>query len=193
MTGLIQPDYLLALGEFPYDDSEPAHRRGVAKTADYLKQSQLIRHKQRQFKLIAPIYGGKNEDLLRKSLESVLGSGIQLDGVTLCLGEQLTFAERESIYERVKQAMRQTKAEWLLGVSGRGRIEVVEHAVQCGFSLFEVSYPFWLADRLTALLCREGKYCEVKPEMTTSDSPLDASCSCYCCRRHSAAYVGYLC
>jgi queuine tRNA-ribosyltransferase len=74
-----------------------------------------------------------------------------------------------------------------------GKIEDIEHGLKFGITIFEINYPFYLAENQIALIKTEkGKYIEKKPERTAELEPLDANCKCYACERHSESYIAHL-
>ena len=53
---------------------------------------------------------------------------------------------------------------FVLGLAGLGKIEDIKHALKFGITLFEINYPFLLAEKHTALIrSKEGTYSELTP------------------------------
>eukprot|EP00919_Chromeraceae_sp_WS-2016_P053307 GHVR01126622.1.p1 GENE.GHVR01126622.1~~GHVR01126622.1.p1 ORF type:complete len:106 (+),score=6.85 GHVR01126622.1:1368-1685(+) len=100
--------------------------------------------------------------LLSRSLEQVLNHNV--DGLLLCdLCDEETLDEREGIYTAVKERLLKEDKQYLLGLSGQGKIDDIEHARKFGVSIFEVNYPFLLAEKHIALIEEKGIYSEKHP------------------------------
>lgn len=52
----------------------------------------------------------------------------------LCEGE--TLKEREDIYQKITKMLEETKKNYVLSLSGLGKLEDVEHGIKSGVSLF---------------------------------------------------------
>lgn len=50
-----------------------------------------------------------------------------------------------------------------LCLAGKGKLEDIEHAMNFGFEMFEVHYPFLVAEKQKALIFEDGKYVEKDP------------------------------
>lgn len=119
----------------------------------------------------------------------------EVDGFVICdLCESETMEERELIYNTIHQRLQQIPDKnYILALAGAGRIQDIQHALTFGVSLFEVNYPFMLAEDQKALVRNEdGTYSERVPELKKELLALDPTCKCYTCQRHSESYIAHL-
>ena len=91
--------------------------------------------------------------------------------------------------ERVQES---GKKDLVLGLAGMGRIPDIQHALDFGFTLFEVNYPFKLAEEQKALVKTEMGWEERTPVLSRELKPLDPQCKCYTCTRHNESYIAHL-
>ena len=125
-----------------------------------------------------------------------------IDGIVVCdLCESETIEEREDIFNtiltRIAQEESREKSYFFgkklkLCLAGLGKIEDIEHAMKFGFSIFEVNYPFKLAEEQKILTLQDGKYLAREPVRKEELMPLQEGCECHTCQNHSEAYVFHL-
>lgn len=76
-----------------------------------------------------------------------------VDGLVVCdVCEEETIEEREVIYNHISERLKQESKQYILALAGKGKIEDIEHARQFGYTHFEVTYPFMLAEKHVALI-----------------------------------------
>ena len=80
------------------------------------------------------------------------------------------------------------RPRYLMGV---GRPEDLIFAVRSGYDLFDCVLPTRNA-RTGTLFTSKGKINIKRAEFTNDPRPADESCSCYCCRHFSRAYLRHL-
>ena len=79
-----------------------------------------------------------------------------------------------------------------LALAGEGKIEDIEHAMKYGYEIFEVSYPFLLAEKLIALVPSEEGFVEHTPVKHENLLPLCKDCKCHTCQNHAESYIAHL-
>lgn len=127
-------------------ESNKSHKRAINKTTSYLENSQLVKGTHEGTKILGAIHGAKNLSLLNRSLEQILNH--EVDGFVICdLCDKETIEEREVVYKTIHERLNQiTEKKYILGMAGLGKIEDITHALKFGVSIFEVNYPFLLAE-----------------------------------------------
>jgi tRNA-guanine family transglycosylase len=119
----------------------------------------LITEPHSETKILGAIHGGKNISLLSRSLEQILD--FEVDGFTICdICDKETIEERELIYNTIHQRLGEIKdKKFILAMAGLGKIEDIVHAMKFGVTIFEINYPFALAEEQKALIHNEdGTY-----------------------------------
>lgn len=57
------------------------------------------------------------------------------------------------IYKTILKRLEEVEGKtFILGLAGLGKIEDIQHAIKFGISIFEVNYPFQLAESQKALI-----------------------------------------
>jgi queuine tRNA-ribosyltransferase len=137
--------------------------------------------------LFAIVQGGMFEDLRDESLEGlnqVDTPGIAIGG--LSVGEPKE--EFLRILNHIAPKLPAAKPHYLMGV---GTPEDLVTGVAAGIDMFDCVLPTrnarngWLFTRFGDLKLRNARY---KSDLR----PIDARCTCYCCRNFSRAYVHHL-
>lgn len=86
--------------------------------------------------------------------------------------EKDTQEEREVVYNTINELLKQEyeredsdfkDKKLKLALAGTGKLPDIEHAMKFGYEIFEVSYPFILAENHKALIKRNGKLEEHSP------------------------------
>ncbi len=137
--------------------------------------------------LFGIVQGGMFEHLRLHSLEKITEQAF--DGVAiggLSVGEPK--ADFERILRFIGHQLPTNKPRYLMGV---GTPEDLVLGVSQGIDMFDCVMPTrnarngWLFTRFGDLKLRNASY-------KKDDRPLDPSCSCYCCRNFSRAYLHHL-
>jgi queuine tRNA-ribosyltransferase len=137
--------------------------------------------------LFGIVQGGMFENLRSYSLEKI--SEQDFDGVAiggLSVGEPKEDFER--ILRFIGHQLPVNKPRYLMGV---GTPEDLVFGVQQGIDMFDCVMPTrnarngWLFTKFGDIKLRNAKY-------KTDNRPLDPSCSCYCCKNFSRAYLHHL-
>ena len=137
--------------------------------------------------LFGIVQGASHLDLRRKSLEETVNIGF--DGYAiggLSVGEEKSVMF--TVIEEIAPQMPEEAPRYLMGV---GTPEDLVEAVARGVDMFDCVLPTRNGRTGQAFTSR-GKL-NIKNAQWTNDSrPLDESCSCSVCRRHSRAYLRHL-
>ncbi|MCC6130269.1 MAG: tRNA guanosine(34) transglycosylase Tgt [Acidobacteria bacterium] len=133
------------------------------------------------------VQGGMYEDLRRQSAEFIgsLGfEGVACGGVSV--GEPK--AEMRRIVEVTAPLLPAGRPRYLMGV---GRPDDLVHAVASGFDMFDCVLPTRAA-RHGLAYTRTGSITIKNSRYREDPAPLDETCVCLACRRHSRAYLRHL-
>ena len=133
------------------------------------------------------VQGACYEDLRRASAQQILDLGF--DGYAiggLAVGE--TKAQREDMTELTAQLLPADKPRYLMGVGTP--LDLLE-AVHRGVDMFDCIMPTALAQHGIAFAAR-GKLDLRRGVHRVADQPLDATCRCEACTRHSRSYLHHL-
>ena len=137
--------------------------------------------------LFGIVQGGMFESLRSYSLEKITDQGF--DGVAiggLSVGEPKE--DFEKILRFIGHQLPEDKPRYLMGV---GTPEDLVFAVGQGIDMFDCVMPTrnarngWLFTRFGDLKLRNAQY-------KNDERPLDPTCSCYCCKNFSRAYLHHL-
>ena len=137
--------------------------------------------------LFGIVQGGMYESLRSYSLEKITQQGF--DGIAiggLSVGEPK--ADFERILKFIGHQLPAEKPRYLMGV---GTPEDLVFAVGQGIDMFDCVMPTrnarngWLFTRFGDLKLRNAQY-------KNDERPLDPTCSCYCCKNFSRAYLHHL-
>ena len=138
--------------------------------------------------LFGIVQGAAHLDLRRISLEQTVDIGFDgyaIGGLSVGEEKSVTF----EVIEEIAPRMPQEAPRYLMGV---GTPEDLVEAVARGVDMFDCVLPTRNGRTGQAFTSR-GKL-NIKNARWTNDSrPLDESCACSVCRRHSRAYLRHLC
>jgi queuine tRNA-ribosyltransferase len=133
------------------------------------------------------VQGGMYEDLRRESADFIGSAGFE--GVAcggVSVGEPK--AEMRRMVEITGPLLPLERPRYLMGV---GHPDDLVHAVSHGFDMFDCVLPTRAARHGLAYV--SGGSITIKNSRYREDqSPLDANCGCFTCRRHSRAYLRHL-
>ena len=137
--------------------------------------------------LFGIVQGASHLDLRRASLEQTVDT--DFDGYALC---GLSVGEEKSVMFEVigeiAPRMPNERPRYLMGV---GTPEDLVEAVARGIDMFDCVLPTRNGRTGQAFTSR-GKLNIKNAQWTTDSRPLDESCNCSVCRRHSRAYLRHL-
>jgi queuine tRNA-ribosyltransferase len=137
--------------------------------------------------LFGIVQGGSNPDLRRLSARETAAIGFPGFGIGgLAVGETAT--ERAIAIESTVPELPSSAVRYVMGL---GDTEGLLDAVARGVDLFDCVLPTRLA-RHGKALTRSGDISIKRSEWRTDDRPLDETCDCVACRRHSRAYIRHL-
>jgi queuine tRNA-ribosyltransferase len=133
------------------------------------------------------IQGGIHVDLRRESAESTRAIGF--DGYAiggLSVGEPI-----DLMYQTVAETTPHLPVEQPRYLMGAGTPEDLVECVSRGIDMFDCVLPTRNA-RNGQLFTSQGRLNIRNARFAEDDGPLDPSCGCYTCRRHSRAYLRHL-
>ncbi len=133
------------------------------------------------------LQGGLFPALRRRAAEHM--AGVPADGVSIggfCVGEP-----KELMWEVVDAtttALPLDKPRYLMGI---GTPEDLWDAVDLGVDMMDCVWPTRVA-RNGQVMTRQGRFNITNAACREDFGPLDASCACFVCKRHTRAYLGHL-
>jgi queuine tRNA-ribosyltransferase len=137
--------------------------------------------------LFGIVQGGVYDDLRKQSLEELMAIGF--DGIAiggLSVGEPKP--EMYRMLDYLGDILPQDKPHYLMGV---GTPEDIVYGVKNGIDMFDCVMPTrnarngWLFTRFGDIKIKNAKY-------KLDETPLDPTCTCYCCQNFSRAYLHHL-
>jgi len=214
---LTKPDVLVSFSEVPEitDSGAKRNKRAAAKNSYFLQET-LKAFKDTNTMVLAPINASKFEDILETTIEGLKAhdpQGYVIQG--LYLGESAE--ERAKILEAIQKTLGENIVkEKNIVLSSDGNPVQVLDSLKYGINLFEVEYPFALAEKGFAIAFNPTDFYEYKADgenrvteragheykaktINLFDNqykevlePLDSKCSCYSCKNHTKAYIHHL-
>ncbi len=137
--------------------------------------------------LFGIVQGGMYEELRSRSLEGLRAIGFDgyaIGGLSVGEGQEKMLA----VLDALMPQMPADAPRYLMGV---GTPRDIAQAVQRGVDLFDCVLPTRNA-RNGQLFSRGGVLNIRNARFRTDTAPVDAECSCYCCRNFSRAYLHHL-
>ena len=137
--------------------------------------------------LFGIVQGGVVPALRRESADFLCQQpfdGLAIGG--LAVGD--TRAQREDTTAFAAELLPADRPRYLMGVGTPPDLLV---AIGCGVDMFDCILPTHLASQGTAFT-GTGRVRVTRSAYNSCDEPLDASCTCMVCRKHSRAYLGHL-
>jgi|TARA_B100002052_G_C15860445_1_gene589835 queuine tRNA-ribosyltransferase len=170
----------------PYPASHEDVREACGRTHRWLERC-VSSHKRANQALFGIVQGGVYEDLRRESARVVAGfdlPGCAIGGVSV--GEPS--AAMHEVVRWCTPLLPEHKPRYLMGV---GTLPEMAQAVAHGIDLFDCVLPTRLGRHGAALV--GGERWNLKNARFREDHrPLDPSCSCFCCKHHTRAYLHHL-
>jgi queuine tRNA-ribosyltransferase len=137
--------------------------------------------------LFGIVQGGIYPDLREKSASHI--ASLPFDGYSiggLAVGEEKN--DMYAMLDVVNQSLPEDKPRHLLGV---GTPEDLIQGIRHGIDLFDCVLPTRLG-RNGAVFTPEGRLNLRNAKNKSDESPIDVTCSCYCCSNFSKAYLHHL-
>jgi queuine tRNA-ribosyltransferase len=180
-------DIIMCLDECtPFPASHEEAERSLQITLHWARRCREA-HRDPGQALFGIVQGGMYPDLRRRSAEALMRIGF--DGYAL---GGLSVGESK---EQMVQIVRETtpllppdRPRYLMGV---GTPEDILTAVQQGVDMFDCVLPTRNA-RNGMLFTSRGRLVIKNTQYAEDERPIDADCSCYCCRHYSRAYLRHL-
>jgi len=144
----------------------------------------LYGHRQAMFGIVQ---GSTYKDIRSDSIDAL--TGMDFDGYAiggLAVGEPT-----ETMYEFTEFSASRLPADKPRYLMGVGMPENLLECIERGVDMFDCVIPTRNGRRAT-LFTRRGKLNMSNAQFKNDGSPVDAECSCYCCRTFSRAYVHHL-
>lgn len=137
--------------------------------------------------LFGIVQGGKYADL-RKHCATKL---VEMDFPGYSIGGTSVGEPREVMYQMVSDTvihLPETKPRYLMGVGSP--LDILEGVIR-GVDMFDCVLPTRVA-RHGAVMTSSGRVNIKDAKYSTSFTPLDSECDCYCCRNYTKAYLRHL-
>lgn len=180
-------DVAMVLDEcIPYDAPRAYVSASTQRTIRWAERCLKARTKKDQ-QLFGIIQGGLFADLRESCADEMTQmpfEGFAVGGLGVGEGEE----QLHSVGASTVGLLPEDRPRYLMGV---GRPEDIIHAVRAGFDLFDCVLPTRNA-RNGTLFTSRGKLSIKRAEFARDPRPLDETCSCYCCRNFSRAYLRHL-
>ena len=180
-------DIIMAFDEcIPYPATHDYARKSIRKTLHWAEEC-LKAHGRTDQALFGIVQGSVFEDLRRDCATSLAGldfPGYAVGGVSV--GEGLELLKK--VVEYTEPFLPEHKPRYLMGV---GLPEDILASIERGMDMFDCVIPTRYA-RSATLFTRRGKIRLTNRRYRRDFFPVDASCSCYCCRHFTRAYLHHL-
>jgi queuine tRNA-ribosyltransferase len=180
-------DIIMSLDECtPYPATYDAARLSMELTCRWAKRGLEAGH-DRYGGLFGIVQGSIYKSLRDTAVQTLVEVGF--DGYAiggLGVGEP-----REVMYDLVAHTAVQLPARQPRYLMGVGKPQDLLHCVRAGVDMFDCVLPTRNA-RNGFLFTSEGRIVIKNTRYRTDDRPLDPSCDCYTCQRHSRAYLRHL-
>jgi queuine tRNA-ribosyltransferase len=187
----IGADIIMAFDEcIPYPSPEDYVDRSVERTTRWAKRC-LETHLQSGRDKVQALYGivqGSNFPHLREKSAKQL---LELDFPGYAIGGVSVGEPKEVIYgvvDKTAPYLPEDRPRYLMGV---GTPEDLWECVERGMDMFDCVMPTRIARNGTALT-RNGRVILKNAKYVDDFTPLDAECSCECCRNYTKAYLRHL-
>ncbi|HAJ56958.1 MAG TPA: tRNA guanosine(34) transglycosylase Tgt [Candidatus Omnitrophica bacterium] len=166
-----------------FDEAQVALER----TTLWAHRSKKEWEKEKKGVLFGIVQGSTYKDLRKRSLEELVEIGFPGYAIGgLSVGEPADL--RYNILHGTVGYLPSTSPRYLMGV---GLPQDILEAVSLGVDMFDCVVPTRYGRNGTAFTSR-GKVTVRNGEFSRDQSPLDADCSCYCCRNFTRSYLRHL-
>jgi queuine tRNA-ribosyltransferase len=162
-------------------------RDAMERTAQWAGRAKVAHRRTEDQALFGIVQGGDQEDLRVESARRT----VELDFDGYAVGGLSVGETRDVMLPALAAALAELpddQPRYLMGVGDP--VSIVE-AVALGVDMFDCVLPTRLARHAT-LLTDQGRLNIKRSEFARSDEPIDASCPCSTCRRHSRGYLRHL-
>ena len=179
-------DIIMAFDECPPPLDRAYNEIALARTHAWAARCQAAKTRSDQA-LFGIVQGGVFPDLRAASARYLVGldfPGYAIGG--LAVGE--TKAQMHATLEQVIPELPANKPRYLMGV---GSPEDLVNGVARGVDIFDCVLPTRLA-RNHAAMTRTGRLNMKNAPFARDAGPVEAGCTCYCCRNFTRAYVRHL-
>ncbi|NEP02930.1 MAG: tRNA guanosine(34) transglycosylase Tgt [Symploca sp. SIO2E9] len=181
-------DVIMAFDQCPpYPATREEVEVATERTYRWLKRCLEAHARRDEQALFGIIQGGVHLDLRRTAAQSLVSldlPGYAIGGVSV--GEPAHLIHQ--VVETTVPYLPENKPRYLMGI---GTYQEMVLAVAAGVDLFDCVIPTRLGRHGSALV--QGERWNLKNAQFREDfSPLDPSCTCYCCQNFSRAYLHHL-
>jgi len=181
-------DIMMAFDECVTYPAERAYvEASVERTTHWLKRCKAAHKNTERQSLFGIMQGGLYADLRRISAEQITGldlPGYAIGGLSVGEPKSLMY----EILDGCDGLLPAEKPRYLMGV---GTPDALLEGIALGVDMFDCVLPTREA-RHGRAMTRDGSVNLRNAKYTEDFSPLDASCSCYCCRNFSRSYLRHL-
>lgn len=184
----IGADIIVAFDELlPYHADKKYQRKSLDRTHRWEVRSLAAHKKDAQGQaLYAVIHGGIDEEMRAISADFLSSQDFDGFGIGGSVGKNLE--EMLQMLQFVMPRLDASKPNHLLGIAD---FKSIFPSVELGVDTFDSSYPTKAARH--GLLLRHGKNLRIDQAGTKNCfEPVDASCTCYCCKHYTVAYLCHL-
>jgi queuine tRNA-ribosyltransferase len=180
-------DIIMAFDEcIPYPATHDYASKSIRKTLSWAEEC-LKAHNRPDQALFGIVQGSVYNDLRRdcaRALTELNFPGYAIGGVSV--GEGLDLLKK--VVDDTEPHLPEDKPRYLMGV---GLPEDILESIERGMDMFDCVIPTRYA-RSATLFTRRGKIRLTNRRYRRDFFPVDASCSCYCCRNFTRAYLHHL-
>lgn len=180
-------DIIMTFDEcIPYPSSHDYAAKSIGKTLRWAEACRKA-HNRRDQALFGIVQGSVYDDLRRecgRALTAMDFPGYAIGGVSV--GEGLELLKK--VVDYTAPFLPENKPRYLMGV---GLPEDILESVERGMDMFDCVIPTRYA-RSATLFTSRGKLRLTHRRYRRDFYPVDASCSCYCCRNFTRAYLHHL-
>ncbi len=178
-----------------FHDSREYTAKATARSHRWEKRSldYFLAHNTQSQALYGIVQGGVYEDLRRESTQFVSENAFFGQAIGGSLGGDK--AQMHDIVSLSCENLTQTRPTHLLGI---GIVDDILHGVACGIDTFDCVHPTRIARHGCALVSTSisesaKDHINLKNSRFKEDrSPIDRTCTCYCCRNFSRGYLHHL-
>jgi len=180
-------DIIMAFDEcIPYPATHDYAAKSIKKTLRWAEEC-LKSHRREDQALFGIVQGSVYDDLRRECAEGLTAMdfpGYAVGGVSV--GEGLELLKK--VVDYTEPFLPENKPRYLMGV---GLPEDILESIDRGMDMFDCVIPTRYA-RSATLFTRRGKIRLTNRRYRRDFFPVDASCTCYCCRNFTRAYLHHL-
>ncbi|MEG0074026.1 MAG: tRNA guanosine(34) transglycosylase Tgt [Clostridia bacterium] len=171
----------------PYPSTYDYTKKSMERTSRWAKRCLDSHERKEEQALFGIVQGGMFKDLREQSAKDLVAldfPGYAVGGLSVGEPKELML----EVLEQTTPLLPENKARYLMGV---GTPDYLIEAVLRGIDMCDCVLPTRLARNGTAMTS-VGKVIIKNKKYELDQSPIDASCDCYCCKNYTKAYLRHL-